>query len=98
MEGKKKFTYQFDSAHERENFCLQVRQMKMLHSQEIDVDNLSVFIGTWNMGEKERENGGWRESGRERERTEKRLRLNKGGGGRGRREKMIEKRVSGERW
>ena len=53
MEGKKKFTYQFDSAHERENFCLQVRQMKMLHSQELDVDNLSVFIGTWNMGEEE---------------------------------------------
>ncbi|KAK7090622.1 phosphatidylinositol 3,4,5-trisphosphate 5-phosphatase 2-like isoform X2 [Littorina saxatilis] len=50
MEGKKKFTYQFDSAHERENFCLQVRQMKMLHSQETEVDNLSIFIGSWNMG------------------------------------------------
>ena len=58
MEGKKKFTYQFDSAHERENFCLQVRQMKMLHSQELDVDNLSVFIGTWNMGEEEIGHGG----------------------------------------
>nr|KAG5696718.1 hypothetical protein BaRGS_028838 [Batillaria attramentaria] len=50
MEGKKKFMYQFESAHERENFCLQVRQMKMLHSQETDVDTLSIFIGTWNMG------------------------------------------------
>lgn len=50
MEGKKKLTYQFENAHERENFCLQVRQMKTLHSQETDVDNLSVFIGTWNMG------------------------------------------------
>ncbi|CAL1541371.1 unnamed protein product [Lymnaea stagnalis] len=48
--NKKKYTYQFASVLERENFCLQIRQMKSLHSQEQDVDNVSIFIGTWNMG------------------------------------------------
>ena len=47
---RKKLTCHFDGAHERENFCLLVRKMKMLHSQEMDVDNISIFIGTWNMG------------------------------------------------
>ena len=47
---KKKYTYQFETALQRESFCLQIRQMKSLHSQEEDVDNISVFIGTWNMG------------------------------------------------
>ncbi|XP_059169069.1 phosphatidylinositol 3,4,5-trisphosphate 5-phosphatase 1-like [Physella acuta] len=48
--NKKKYTYQFQSVLERERFCLQIRQMKSLHSQEQDVDNVSIFIGTWNMG------------------------------------------------
>ncbi|CAG5122547.1 unnamed protein product [Candidula unifasciata] len=48
--NKKKYTYQFQSVLERESFCLQIRQMKSLHSAEQDVDNVSVFIGTWNMG------------------------------------------------
>ncbi|ESO92892.1 hypothetical protein LOTGIDRAFT_120337, partial [Lottia gigantea] len=51
IQGKKKYTYQFDSAHTREMFCLQIRQMKSMHSTEKDVDQISVFIGTWNMGE-----------------------------------------------
>ncbi|XP_055867771.1 phosphatidylinositol 3,4,5-trisphosphate 5-phosphatase 2-like isoform X2 [Biomphalaria glabrata] len=48
--NKKKYNYQFQSVLERESFCLQIRQMKSLHSQEQDVDNVSIFIGTWNMG------------------------------------------------
>lgn len=48
--NKKKYNYQFQSVLERESFCLQIRQMKSLHSAEQDVDNVSVFIGTWNMG------------------------------------------------
>ncbi|GFN73980.1 hypothetical protein PoB_000048600 [Plakobranchus ocellatus] len=48
--NKKKYLYQFQSVLERENFCLQIRQMKSLHSQEHDVDNVSIFVGTWNMG------------------------------------------------
>ncbi|XP_041349218.1 phosphatidylinositol 3,4,5-trisphosphate 5-phosphatase 2A-like [Gigantopelta aegis] len=50
IEGKKKTTYSFENAHVRENFCLQIRQMKSLHSTEAEVDQISVFIGTWNMG------------------------------------------------
>ncbi|KAK6195098.1 hypothetical protein SNE40_000592 [Patella caerulea] len=49
IEGKKKYTYQFESAHARENFCLQIRQMKSMHSTEKEVDQISIFIGTWNM-------------------------------------------------
>ncbi|KAH9514603.1 Phosphatidylinositol 3,4,5-trisphosphate 5-phosphatase 2A [Bulinus truncatus] len=48
--NKKKYSYQFQSVLERESFCLQIRQMKSIHSQEQDVDNVSIFIGTWNMG------------------------------------------------
>ncbi|KAK3776324.1 hypothetical protein RRG08_039910 [Elysia crispata] len=48
--NKKKYLYQFQSVLQRENFCLQIRQMKSLHSQEHDVDNVSIFVGTWNMG------------------------------------------------
>ncbi|XP_005096102.1 phosphatidylinositol 3,4,5-trisphosphate 5-phosphatase 1 isoform X2 [Aplysia californica] len=50
FDNKKKYTYQFENALARESFCLQIRQMKSLHSQEQDVDNISIFIGTWNMG------------------------------------------------
>ncbi|XP_046568914.1 LOW QUALITY PROTEIN: phosphatidylinositol 3,4,5-trisphosphate 5-phosphatase 2A-like [Haliotis rubra] len=50
IEGKKKTSYMFENAHARENFCLQIRHMKSLHSKEEKVDQISVFIGTWNMG------------------------------------------------
>ncbi|XP_033760174.1 phosphatidylinositol 3,4,5-trisphosphate 5-phosphatase 2A-like [Pecten maximus] len=48
---KKKMTYIFNSALVRENFCHQILQMKNVHSKDIEVDQISIFIGTWNMGD-----------------------------------------------
>ncbi|KAL4219720.1 Phosphatidylinositol 3 [Mactra antiquata] len=51
LDGKKKQTYVFADPHIRENFCLQIRQMKNMHSTETDIDQISMFVGTWNMGD-----------------------------------------------
>ncbi|WAR28340.1 SHIP2-like protein [Mya arenaria] len=51
LDGKNKQTYAFHDPHMRENFCLQIRQMKNMHSTETDIDQISLFIGTWNMGD-----------------------------------------------
>lgn len=51
LDGKKKQTYLFADAHARENFCLQIRQMKNMHSTETEIDQISLFVGTWNMGD-----------------------------------------------
>ncbi|XP_060553619.1 phosphatidylinositol 3,4,5-trisphosphate 5-phosphatase 2-like isoform X2 [Ruditapes philippinarum] len=51
LDGKKKQNYIFADPHARENFCLQIRQMKNMHSTETEIDQISVFIGTWNMGD-----------------------------------------------
>jgi hypothetical protein len=45
-----KFTLVFVSVHVRETFCQQIMQMKNMHSSVVDVDQISVFVGTWNMG------------------------------------------------
>jgi len=50
LDGKNTQTYAFSDPHTRENFCLQIRQMKNMHSTETDIDQISVFVGTWNMG------------------------------------------------
>ncbi|XP_064614933.1 phosphatidylinositol 3,4,5-trisphosphate 5-phosphatase 1-like [Liolophura sinensis] len=50
IEGKRKYSYQFTDTHTRENFCQQVMQMKNMHSTEPGVDQISIFIGTFNMG------------------------------------------------
>ncbi|XP_029635939.1 phosphatidylinositol 3,4,5-trisphosphate 5-phosphatase 2A-like isoform X1 [Octopus sinensis] len=50
IEGKKTFTYQFESVHARENFCQHICQMKSMHSTAEEIDQVSIFIGTWNMG------------------------------------------------
>ena len=50
LDGKKKQTYTFASPHARESFCMQIRQMKNMFSAESEIDQLSVFVGTWNMG------------------------------------------------
>lgn len=47
-----KFTFAFTSVHVRETFCQQIMQMKNMHSSAVDVDQISVFVGTWNMGKK----------------------------------------------
>lgn len=51
LDGKKKQTYTFASPHARESFCMQIRQMKTMFSAESEIDQISVFIGTWNMGD-----------------------------------------------
>ncbi|XP_052218774.1 phosphatidylinositol 3,4,5-trisphosphate 5-phosphatase 2A-like isoform X2 [Dreissena polymorpha] len=51
LDGKKKQTYSFADPHARENFCLQIRQMKNMHSTEAEIDQISLFVGTWNMGD-----------------------------------------------
>ncbi|KAH3722035.1 hypothetical protein DPMN_064984 [Dreissena polymorpha] len=50
LDGKMKQTYSFADPHARENFCLQIRQMKNMHSTEAEIDQISLFVGTWNMG------------------------------------------------
>ncbi|ELT97614.1 hypothetical protein CAPTEDRAFT_80715, partial [Capitella teleta] len=51
IQNKKKETYSFENLRERENFCQLVQQMKNMHSATQEVENLSLFTGTWNMGE-----------------------------------------------
>lgn len=51
IQNKKKETYVFESVRERENFCQLMQQLKNMHSIAQEVENLSLFVGTWNMGE-----------------------------------------------
>ena len=47
-----KRTYVFEDMKQRENFCQLVQQLKNMHSLDSsDVKQISIFIGTWNMGE-----------------------------------------------
>jgi hypothetical protein len=50
VDSKKKQTFYFESVHKRENFCQQIMHMKNKHSKGDHVDQISVFVGTWNMG------------------------------------------------
>ena len=52
VDSKKKQTFCFESVHKRENFCQQIMHMKNKHSKGDLVDQISVFVGTWNMGDK----------------------------------------------
>lgn len=46
-----KRTYVFEDMKQRENFCQLVQQLKNMHSLDSsDVKQISIFIGTWNMG------------------------------------------------
>ena len=49
--GRKKKTYMFEDVRQRENFCQLVQQLKNMHSLDPEVKRLSIFIGTWNMGQ-----------------------------------------------
>jgi len=51
FEGCKKETHVFEDMRQRETFCQLVQQLKNQHSTRRQLDQLSVFIGTWNMGE-----------------------------------------------
>ncbi|TWW57480.1 phosphatidylinositol 3,4,5-trisphosphate 5-phosphatase 1 [Takifugu flavidus] len=40
----------FDNAKKREGFCQLLQQMKNKHSEKLEPDMITVFVGTWNMG------------------------------------------------
>nr|XP_057929529.1 phosphatidylinositol 3,4,5-trisphosphate 5-phosphatase 1 [Doryrhamphus excisus]XP_057929530.1 phosphatidylinositol 3,4,5-trisphosphate 5-phosphatase 1 [Doryrhamphus excisus]XP_057929531.1 phosphatidylinositol 3,4,5-trisphosphate 5-phosphatase 1 [Doryrhamphus excisus]XP_057929532.1 phosphatidylinositol 3,4,5-trisphosphate 5-phosphatase 1 [Doryrhamphus excisus] len=40
----------FDNAKKREGFCQLLQQMKNKHSEKPEPDMITVFVGTWNMG------------------------------------------------
>ncbi|XP_072033461.1 phosphatidylinositol 3,4,5-trisphosphate 5-phosphatase 1-like isoform X2 [Amphiura filiformis] len=48
--GKKK-EYGFEDVKKRETFCQMIQYMKKIHSNSKEVDQISIFIGTWNMGD-----------------------------------------------
>uniref|UniRef100_A0A8C2X163 phosphatidylinositol-3,4,5-trisphosphate 5-phosphatase n=1 Tax=Cyclopterus lumpus TaxID=8103 RepID=A0A8C2X163_CYCLU len=45
---RKEFT--FEDAKKREGFCQLLQQMKNKHSEKPEPDMITVFVGTWNMG------------------------------------------------
>ncbi|KAL6108524.1 inpp5d [Pungitius sinensis] len=45
---RKEFT--FDDTKKREGFCQLLQQMKNKHSEKPEPDMITVFVGTWNMG------------------------------------------------
>ncbi|KAG8003514.1 Phosphatidylinositol 3 [Nibea albiflora] len=45
---RKEFT--FDNTKKREGFCQLLQQMKNKHSEKPEPDMITVFLGTWNMG------------------------------------------------
>ncbi|XP_014667322.1 PREDICTED: phosphatidylinositol 3,4,5-trisphosphate 5-phosphatase 2A-like [Priapulus caudatus] len=51
IRGRKKDTYVFTSAQEREKFCQLVQLMHSMHATIDTVDSISVFIGTFNMAD-----------------------------------------------
>ncbi|KAL3848064.1 hypothetical protein ACJMK2_018947 [Sinanodonta woodiana] len=51
IDGKKKKTYLFENPQARENFCFQIMQMKNMNSTESEIDQISIFVGTWNMAD-----------------------------------------------
>lgn len=48
--GKKK-EYSFEHPKQREYFCQLVQSMKLCHTNSKEIDQISVFIGTFNMGD-----------------------------------------------
>ena len=50
IEGRKKESYTFSNVRKREHFCQVVQQLKNLHSPSEELQQISIFIGTWNMG------------------------------------------------
>ncbi|XP_060886531.1 phosphatidylinositol 3,4,5-trisphosphate 5-phosphatase 1 isoform X1 [Labrus mixtus] len=40
----------FENAKKREGFCQLLQQMKNKHSEKTEPDMITVFVGTWNMG------------------------------------------------
>uniref|UniRef100_A0A8C5YQ80 phosphatidylinositol-3,4,5-trisphosphate 5-phosphatase n=1 Tax=Marmota marmota marmota TaxID=9994 RepID=A0A8C5YQ80_MARMA len=42
--------YVFADSKKREGFCQLLQQMKNKHSEQLEPDMITIFIGTWNMG------------------------------------------------
>ncbi|XP_070538034.1 phosphatidylinositol 3,4,5-trisphosphate 5-phosphatase 2-like isoform X2 [Ptychodera flava] len=51
VDGSKRKEFTFVDAKKRETFCQLIQQMKNIHTHSSDIDQISVFIGTWNMGD-----------------------------------------------
>ena len=51
IEGRKKESYLFETVWSRETFCQMIQELKTFHASSQQVDHLSVFVGSWNMGE-----------------------------------------------
>ena len=45
-----KLSYLFESEGDRESFCQLLHQMKLQHSPVQQLESMSLFIGTWNLG------------------------------------------------
>ncbi|XP_078379073.1 phosphatidylinositol 3,4,5-trisphosphate 5-phosphatase 2A-like isoform X2 [Oculina patagonica] len=50
LESKPAKDFEFDDGKSRELFCQLVQQMKNQHSKNLMKNQVSIFIGTWNMG------------------------------------------------
>ncbi|XP_065840685.1 phosphatidylinositol 3,4,5-trisphosphate 5-phosphatase 2-like [Oscarella lobularis] len=53
---KSRRDFHFEDTKRREVFCQLIQQMRNMHSENEEVDSLSIFIGSWNMGDAEPSN------------------------------------------
>ncbi|XP_066266915.1 phosphatidylinositol 3,4,5-trisphosphate 5-phosphatase 2-like isoform X1 [Branchiostoma lanceolatum] len=51
IEDQKGKYFVFEDVRSRELFCQLIQHMKNIHSKDKEVDQISVFVGTWNMGD-----------------------------------------------
>ncbi|XP_078694432.1 phosphatidylinositol 3,4,5-trisphosphate 5-phosphatase 2A-like isoform X2 [Branchiostoma floridae x Branchiostoma belcheri] len=51
IEGQKAKYFIFEDVRSRELFCQLIQHMKNIHSKDKEVDQISVFVGSWNMGD-----------------------------------------------
>jgi len=52
FEGNKKREYSFEQSAQREAFCQLLQYLRNKHSTSREPDCVSIFCGTWNMGER----------------------------------------------
>ncbi|XP_065886590.1 phosphatidylinositol 3,4,5-trisphosphate 5-phosphatase 2-like [Dysidea avara] len=51
LEGQGRKDYMFESLQAREQFCQLIQLVRNKHNENTAVNSLSLFIGTWNMGD-----------------------------------------------
>ncbi|XP_077866292.1 phosphatidylinositol 3,4,5-trisphosphate 5-phosphatase 2A-like, partial [Saccoglossus kowalevskii] len=49
LAASKQKEFIFEDMRKRETFCQLVQQMKNMHSHSSEIDQISVYIGSWNM-------------------------------------------------